>query len=448
LGLCALKKSYNEKKLPRPPKESWNGGKETGGILEIVILTNEYPPHIYGGAGVHVKYLSRELARLEDRRHELRILCFGEQKENAGRFSVEGVRERRDFPFQDPRHEKFLETLFRNLFMTGSVKRAEIIHCHTWYTYLAGCLMKQILGAPLVITTHSLEPHRPWKEEQLGSAYRATAWLEKTAYENADGVIAVSGSMKQGVQALYRVPPEKVRVIPNGIDGEEYKPTFDPSILRRYHIDPDKPFLLFVGRITRQKGVVHLLQAIPRLLPSIQVVLCAGAPDTEEIGREISQRVAEVRAKTGNEILLIEQWVPREDLIVLLSHASVFICPSIYEPFGIINLEAMACGTPVVATAVGGIPEAVIHGQTGFLVSFDPRSTEDFEPRDPERLAGDLAEAVNRLFQSPEEAKRMGLEARQRVEKYFSWTEIARQTLDFYHDLEGNRRRRIPVSGG
>jgi alpha-maltose-1-phosphate synthase len=415
--------------------------------LEIVILTNEYPPHIYGGAGVHVKYLSRELARLEDSRHAFRILCFGEQKEEAGRFSVEGVQAGWNFPSQDPRHQKFLETLYRNLFMTGSVKRADILHCHTWYTYLAGCLMKQIFGAPLVITTHSLEPHRPWKEEQLGSAYRASAWLEKTAYENADGVIAVSGFMKEEVKNLYGVPPEKIRVISNGIDGEEYKPTFDPSVLRRYHINPDKPFLLFVGRITRQKGVVHLLQAIPRFSPGTQVVLCAGAPDNEEIGREISQKVAEVRAKVGNEILWVEQWVPRGDLIVLLSHASVFICPSIYEPFGIINLEAMACGTPVVASAVGGIPEAVIHGQTGFLVSFEPRSTEDFEPRDPQRLAKDLAEAVNRLFQAPEEARRMGLKARERVEKYFSWTEIARQTLDFYRELAGNRRRRIPVTG-
>jgi alpha-maltose-1-phosphate synthase len=301
--------------------------------------------------------------------------------------------------------------------------------------------MKQVLGAPLVITTHSLEPHRPWKEEQLGSAYQATAWLEKTAYENADGVIAVSGFMKEEVQALYRVPPEKIRVIPNGIDGEEYKPTFNPAVLRRYHINPDKSFLLFVGRITRQKGVVHLLQAIPHLLPGIQVVLCAGAPDTEEIGRETSRKVEEVRAKAKNEIVWIEQWVPLGDLIGLLSHASVFVCPSIYEPFGIINLEAMACGTPVVASAVGGIPEAVIHGENGFLVSFDPRGTEDFEPRDPERFSKGLAEAVNRLFQAPEEARRMGLKSRERVEKYFSWTEIARQTVDFYQALVGEPKK-------
>lgn len=379
---------------------------------------------------------------MEDSRHELRVLCFGEQKEQAGLFSVDGVRVGFDFPFQDPRHQKFLETLYRNLFMTGSVKRADVIHCHTWYTYLAGCLMKQILGAPLVITTHSLEPHRLWKEEQLGSAYQATAWLEKTAYENADGVIAVSGFMKEEVKALYRVPPEKIRVIPNGIDGEEYKTTFNPAILGRYSIDPDRPFLLFVGRIARQKGVIHLLQAIPHLLPGIQVVLCAGAPDTEEIGRETSQKVEEVRGKAKNEIVWIEQWVPRGDLICLLSHASVFVCPSIYEPFGIINLEAMACGTPVVASAVGGIPEAVIHGENGFLVSFEPRSTEDFEPRDPERFSKDLADAVNRLFQAPEEARRMGLKSRERVEKYFSWRKIARQTLALYRDLADKRLRK------
>lgn len=405
--------------------------------MKIILLTNEYPPHIYGGAGVHVRYLSRELALLEDRGHELRVFCFGEQNEQAGRFSVDGVRAVSDFPFQDPRHQKFLETLYRNLFMTGSVKGADIIHCHTWYTYLAGLLMKQILGAPLVITTHSLEPHRPWKEEQLGSAYRATAWLEKTAYENADGVIAVSRFMKEEVKALYRVPPERIRVIPNGIDGEEYKPTFDPAVLRRYRINPEKPFLLFVGRITRQKGVIHLLRAIPYLLPGIQVVLCAGAPDTAEIGRETSQEVEEARAKAKNEIVWIEQWVPRGDLVCLLSHASIFVVPSIYEPFGIINLEAMACGTPVVASEVGGIPDAVIHGENGFLVSFEPRSNGDFEPRDPERFSRDLAGAVNRLFRAPEEARRMGLKSRERVEKFFSWREIARQTVVFYEALGG-----------
>jgi glycogen synthase len=390
---------------------------------------------------VHVKYLARELARLEDSRHELRVLCFGEQKEEAGRLSVDGVRAMSDFPFQDPRHLKFLETLYRNLFMAGSVPGADIIHCHTWYTCLAGLLMKHIFGAPLVITTHSLEPHRPWKEEQLGSAYRATVWLEKTAYQNADGVIAVSEFMKEEVKALYQVPLERIRVIPNGIDGEEYKPTFDPGVLGRYRINPDKPFLLFVGRITRQKGVIHLLRAIPHLLPGIQVVLCAGAPDTEEIGRETSQEVEEVRAKAKNEIVWIEQWVDRGDLVCLLSHASVFVVPSIYEPFGIINLEAMACGTPVVASAVGGIPDAVIHGENGFLVSFEARGNEDFEPRDPERFSRDLAEAVNRLFQAPEEARRMGRKARERVEKHFRWSEIARQTGDFYEALIGKRKQ-------
>jgi len=405
--------------------------------LEIVLLTNEYPPHVYGGAGVHVKYLSQQLTRLEESGHGLRVLCFGEQKEQAGYCSVEGVRVSFDFPLQNPRHQKFLETLYRNLIMTGLVKRADVIHCHTWYTYLAGCLLKQILGAPLVITTHSLEPRRPWKEEQLGSAYRATSWLEKTAYENADGVIAVSGFMKTEVEALYGVPPEKIRLIPNGIDAEEYQPTFNPAVLARYAVDPGKPFLLFVGRITRQKGVIHLLRAIPHLLPGIQVVLCAGAPDTEEIGRETSQAVEQVQAKVKNKIVWVEQWVPRADLICLLSHASVFVCPSIYEPFGIINLEAMACGTPVVASNVGGIPDAVIHGENGLLVSFESRDGQDSEPRDRERFAKDLAEAVNRLFQVPEEARRMGLKSRERVEKNFSWKEIARQTLHFYRDLCG-----------
>ena len=402
--------------------------------MKIILLTNEYPPHVYGGAGVHVEYLSRELARLEGGRHELQILCFGEQKEHSGNVTIEGFPAPHFLP-QELRHPKLLDTLFRNIIMTGSVKEADIVHCHTWYTHLAGCLIKQILGIPLAITTHSLEPQRPWKVEQLGPAYGASTWLEKTAYENADGVIAVSESMITAAHDFYSIPLEKISLIPNGIDVNQYKPIFDPEILSLYQINPGKPFLLFVGRITRQKGLIHLVNAIKWLRPGIQIVLCAGAPDTEEIGKEIAEKVREAQSETKNEIIWIYQWVRRSHLICLFSHASIFVCPSIYEPFGIINLEAMSCGTPVVASAVGGIPEVVLHGETGLLVPFETIDPIHSEPRDPEQFSRDLAGAINHLLCSPEEVKAMGLKSRERVEKHFSWENVARQTLEFYRAL-------------
>ncbi len=403
--------------------------------MKIALLTNEYPPHTYGGAGVHVEYLSRELARLEGAQHDIHVFCFGEQKEYFGNIKVEGISLGFDFPFQDLRHQKLLDSLFRNILMTGSIKEADVVHCHTWYTLLAGCLIKQILGIPLAITTHSLEPQRPWKAEQLGSAYHASSWLEKTAYENADGVIAVSKSMKRIVHDLYKVPSEKTYVIPNGIDVNQYKPMFNPSLLTSYGINPDKPYLLFVGRITRQKGLIHLVNAVKWLHSDIQVVLCAGAPDTQEIGNEMAEKVKQARSETRTEIIWIDQWVPRADIIYLFSHASVFVCPSVYEPFGIINLEAMACETPVVASAVGGIPEVVVHGETGLLVPFKPVGTHNFEPKDPEKFSRDLAAAINSLFGSPERIKGMGLKSRERVENHFSWESVASQTLQFYREL-------------
>jgi starch synthase len=280
-----------------------------------------------------------------------------------------------------------------------------------------------------------LEPQRPWKAEQLGSAYHASTWIEKTAYENADGVIAVSNSMKTAVRDLYHVPFEKINVIPNGIDVNEYKPTFNPELLTSYQINPQRPFVLFVGRITRQKGLIYLVDAIQWLDPGIQVVLCAGAPDTKGIGEEMAEKVREARSKTSNEIIWIDQWVPRANLICLFSHASLFVCPSIYEPFGIINLEAMSCETPVVASAVGGILEVVVHGETGWLVPFEPADTHHFEPKNPEQFSRDLAAAINHLFRSPEKMEAMGLKSRERVEKHFSWESVARQTLEFYKAL-------------
>ncbi len=403
--------------------------------MKITLLTNEYPPHIYGGAGVHVDYLSRELANLEGGKHEIQIFCFGDQKDHSSNKIVEGIRPSFNIPFQDMRHEKLLDTLSRNIGMVGSVKETAIVHCHTWYTHLAGCLIKEIFHVPLVLTTHSLEPQRPWKEEQLGSAYQVSTWLEKTAYQNADGIIAVSQAMSIGVHECYHVPIEKIRVIPNGIDTNQYRTTFNPSLLASYQINPDKPLLIFVGRITRQKGIIHLVNAIKFISPGIQIVLCAGAPDTAEIAREMEEKVKEAQAQTSNPIIWIRQWVPKSDLITLYSHASLFICPSIYEPFGIVNLEAMACGTPVVASAVGGIPEVVDHGETGLLVPFESIDTKSWEPKDPEKFSKDLAEAINLLLSSSEIIRMMKTKSREKVEEHFSWKSIAQKTLEFYKEL-------------
>ncbi len=405
--------------------------------MKIAILTNEYPPNIYGGAGVHVEYLTRELAALEGSRQELEVLCFGDQNEHIENIVVKGINPGFGLPAQDTRHKKLFDTLLRDIMMAGTVGSVDIVHCHTWYSHFAGCLVKQLYGCPLVLTTHSLEPHRPWKTEQLGSAYRASTWLERTAYENADGVIAVSSSMKRDVQELYGVQPDKIRVIYNGIDLNQYRPTPNNSILEEYQINPSTPFILFVGRITRQKGIIHLVNAIKYLAPGIQVVLCAGAPDTEEIGREMADKVAQARGETSNEIIWISDIVPKDKIISLYTHASVFVCPSVYEPFGIINLEAMACETPVVASAVGGIPEVVVDGETGILVHFEQVGPTDFEPQNPDRFSRDLASAVNELLGSPERISAMGLASRKRVEEYFSWTSIARQTLQFYRDITG-----------
>jgi glycogen synthase len=407
--------------------------------MRIAILTNEYPPHVYGGAGVHVEYLTRELARLDGGRHTVEVLCFGDQSVYEGNLTVQGVRPECDIPCRDPRHRKLMDPLVRDLAMAGALAEADVVHCHTWYTHLAGCLVKQLTGAALVLTTHSLEPHRPWKVEQLGTGYRASSWVEKTAYQNADGVVAVSGAMREDVHNLYGVPNEKIRVIHNGIDLDQYKPTPDRAVLARYQVDPDRPFVLFVGRITRQKGIIHLVNAIPSIRPGVQVVLCAGAPDTEGIGREMAERVEQARRRTANAIIWVAQMVPKEDIIPLYSQAGLFACPSVYEPFGIINLEAMACGTPVVASAVGGIKEVVVPGETGLLVPLEPRGPTDFEPRDPERFARDLAAAINSLLDDPERRRQMGVRSRARVESLFSWKSIARRTVDFYQDLIRNR---------
>jgi starch synthase len=404
--------------------------------MKILLLSNEYPPHVYGGAGVHVGHLSRELAQLNEGSHIVNILCFGEQREERANKTVEGIHlKNSDFSYRNPRHKKLIDTLLRNVLMMGSASKADIIHCHTWYTHLAGCLIKHLYGIPLVITAHSLEPQRPWKLEQLGSAYRASCWVEKTAFENADGIIAVSNAIRTSINELYGIPFDRICRIPNGVDVTVFRPTYNPGILASYGIRPDRPFLLFVGRITRQKGIFHLLNAVKYLLKDVQVVLIATDPDTAEIGKEMSQKIKQIHAEDRHEIIWINSFVPEDHLVILYSHASVFVCPSIYEPFGIINLEAMACETPIVASAVGGIREIVTDGETGILVPFEPRGTNCPEPKDPDKFSRDIAAAVSSLIAPSATLRHIGIKAREKVEKSYSWKGVAAQTLAFYSRL-------------
>jgi glycogen synthase len=414
--------------------------------MRIGILTNEYPPNVYGGAGVHVEYLTRALAALEEGRHFVRVLCFGTQAERTPTLVVDGVQPPAQVSAQDPRHARFFDTILQNVVMSGLAADLDIVHCHTWYSHFAGCLVRQLQDVPLVLTTHSLEPHRPWKVEQLGTAYQASSWIEKTAYQSADGVIAVSSAMKHDVQALYGVAPGKVRVIYNGIDLQQYRPKPDPSVLAAHGIRSDVPYVLFVGRITRQKGIIHLVRAIRHFHRGVQVVLCAGAPDTPEIALEMTQAVERARADCPHHIVWIQEMLPKEQVIALYTHAAIFVCPSVYEPFGIINLEAMACGTPVVASAVGGIPEVVEHGETGLLVPPEAIGPTEVEPKHPEQFSRDLAAAVNVLLDDPELRASMAENARARVEQQFSWTSIARQTLEFYQELVAAHRSHRPIS--
>ncbi len=403
--------------------------------MRIALFTNEYPPHIYGGAGVHVEYLARELARLDNRSHQVDVFCFGEQREDHGNLRVHGIAPAMSLPAHDPRHAKLLDALVRDLAMVGAVDAPDIVHCHTWYAHLAGMLARPLTGAPLVLTTHSLEPHRPWKAEQLGTAYRATSWIERTAYENADGVIAVSGAMSADVQSLYGVSSDRVRVIHNGIDPEEFQRRSDTGALLALGVDPHMPIVLFVGRITRQKGIFHLVRAIRHLDAGVQIVLCAGSPDTPAIADEMALLVAEAQETPGVQVVWIREMVSKPNLLALYSHAAVFVCPSVYEPFGIINLEAMSCETPVVASAVGGIPEIVVDGETGLLVRFAPEGNGSAEPSDPEEFSRAIAAAVNTLMRAPDRRAAMGKAARARVLAQFSWQRIAEQTLGFYREL-------------
>ncbi|MFK8060308.1 MAG: glycogen synthase [Polaribacter sp.] len=400
--------------------------------MKALFFTREFPPYVYGGAGVHVEYLAAELEKLM----KIDVRCFGDQNDSNGNLSVKG------FPFEDGNFKNaddklkaVFKTLSTGLDMNAEPIDADVVHCHTWYAHFAGIVAKLCYGIPLVITTHSLEPLRPWKREQLGRGYDASSWIEKTAIEMADALIAVSEETKEDVLKHFNVDENKVKVIYNGINLQQYIKTSETTTLDEYSVDKNKPYVLFVGRITRQKGIIHLVNAIKYIDPDTQIVLCAGAPDTKEIGVEMEDAVNEVK-KTRKNVIWIDKMVTKEEIIQLYSHADVFCCPSIYEPFGIINIEAMACDTAVVASAVGGIKEVVVHNETGILVPVEQQTSAPFEPINPDKFARDLADGVNKVINNPELRNSMAKKGRKRVEDYFDWISIAKQVEELYKSLK------------
>jgi starch synthase len=385
---------------------------------------------------VHVEYLSRELAR----RVSVEVHCWGRQHADEGNLHVRGQEPWSEI--SQGTEEKFkgaLEALSLNLTQVKALSGIDVAHTHTWYVSMAGFMAKKLYDIPFVLTTHSLEPLRAWKAEQLGTGYAMSSWMEKTAILDADAVIAVSSGTKEDILRAYPVDPERIHVIYNGIDLEQYQRAADTSALIEYGVDPAVPYVLFVGRITRQKGVTHLVDAIRYLPPTTQVVLCAGAPDTPEISAELQRKVTQARGFNPR-VIWIDKMLSKQEAIQFYSHATVFCCPSVYEPFGIINLEAMACKAAVVASAVGGIKEVVVDGETGLLVPFDQDPITSF-PLDPDRFARELAAALNRLLVDPAKCRRFGEAGRKRAEETFSWTSIANQTIDLYQTLIEARKR-------
>jgi len=398
--------------------------------VKAVLLTNEYPPHIYGGAGVHVDYLSRELAKTMD----VDVRCFGDQTFEKGRLKVTGF-EVDSSKFTCPKPLRSVFGAVRRCTDFNTIKTdGDLVHCHTWYSHFGGILAHKNYGIPLVITVHSLEPLRPWKREQLGGGYDFSLWVEKTALEMADAIIAVSNETKRDIERLFKVDPSRVHVIHNGIDLDEYHKTKSTEARQRHGINLSQPYLLFVGRITRQKGIVHLVRAIEFMDRDFQIVLCAGAPDTPEIAAEMQKAIKQAKEKRSD-IVWIEEMLDRQAVIELYSNAAVFCCPSIYEPFGIINLEAMACETAVVASAVGGIKEVVVDGETGFLVPLEQMKETPFEPTHPEKFSRDLAGRINQLMADPKLREKFGKAGRKRAEQNFSWSAIARKTEALYESL-------------
>ena len=398
--------------------------------MKALFLTNEFPPYVYGGAGVHVEYLTRELTHL----CEVEVRCFGDQDVTQEHLTARGVGLDASGWTCPPNLKSVFGALQRNLNFNTEKIDASIVHLHTWYAHFGGILAKLNYGIPMVLTVHSLEPLRPWKREQLGHGYDFTVWLERTAIQMADAVIAVSEETKADIMRLFHVDPHKLHVIHNGIDPDEYHHTENPDVLRKHGIDPSLPFVLFVGRITRQKGIIHLVRAIQHLDPGFQVVLCAGAPDTPEIAEEMKAAVTEAQ-RTRPGVIWIPAMIDLQEKIVLYSHSAVFCCPSIYEPFGIINLEAMACETAVVASAVGGIKEVVVDGETGILVPVEQQTESPYEAVDPDRYARDLAAGINKLMADRALRDRMAVAGRKRAIEQFSWKSIARKTLALYKTL-------------
>ena len=387
-------------------------------------MSKEFPPEVYGGAGVHVAELSAVLAELID----VRVHAFGGPRDldyATGYPELEALADQ----------NAAIRTLGVDLSMVGSIAGADIVHSHTWYANMAGHLASLMYDIPHVLSAHSLEPLRPWKAEQLGGGYALSSWTERTAYEGAAGIIAVSEGMKRDILRVYpQVDPERVHVVYNGIDSSAWKPNPDTAVLDEYGIDPDRPTVVFVGRITRQKGLPYLLRAVALLDEDVQVVLCAGAPDTPEIAREVAGLVEDLQQKRSG-VVLIDTVLPREKLTQLLTHATTFVCPSVYEPLGIVNLEAMACGAPVVGTATGGIPEVVLDGETGIIVPIDQVDDGTGTPRDPEAFVRDLAAGLTRMVSDPERAREMGRRGLQRAVDTFSWKQIGRDTVEVYETL-------------
>ena len=394
--------------------------------MRVDIITKEYPPEIYGGAGVHVTELVKALRE----RIEVQVRAFGADREEAGTASY-GV------PSELAGANAAVQTLGTDLEIVGDVAGADVVHSHTWYANFAGHLASLLHGIPHVVTAHSLEPLRPWKAEQLGGGYAVSSFIEKTAYESAAAIVAVSEGMRQDILRSYPdLDPDKVRVIYNGIDVEAWRPVEDPELLSRFGIDPERPSVVFVGRITRQKGLPYFLRAAERLPADVQIVLCAGAPDTPEILAEVEALVRGLQ-RSRDSVVWIDEFLQRDQLCAILSSATTFVCPSVYEPLGIVNLEAMACGAAVVGTATGGIPEVVVDGVTGRLVPIEQAQDGTGTPLDPEKFVGDLAAALTEVVSDRARAREYGAAGRRRAAEEFSWEAIADATADLYRQVTG-----------
>jgi len=398
--------------------------------MKVALLSREYPPDVYGGAGVHVQYLAAGLAAQID----VEVHCFGAPRPPTPPVEVFAYQPWDALGGEAPLLGA-LRAMSVDLRMAAALEGVDVVHSHTWYANLAGYLGKVLYDVPHVLTVHSLEPMRPWKAEQLGTGYRLSSLCERTGIEAADAVIAVSKAVAADIAACYPVvDPARIVIIPNAVDPDEFRPGRDADVLERYAIDPDRPIVMYFGRVTRQKGIGHLLEAARLLVPSAQLVLRAGAADTPELDRELDEGIA-VLSHEREGVTWIRESLSREELAALLSHATVTCCPSVYEPSGLVNLEAMACEAPVVASAVGGIPEIVEDGVTGLLVPFEPSSPADPEPANPGMFARDLAAALNELIGDPTLARKMGQAGRRRVVEEFSWTAVAARTVALYRSL-------------